>query len=78
MNVGVTELSGSEFAFKLARTAPVVDVVDQDKIPDTYIKVKVEETVDKKKIADDLKLGIQIEGVILKENYSLRTSIKKG
>ena len=78
MNVGVTELSGGEFSFKLARTAPVVDVVDQDKIPDTYIKVKVEETVDKKKIADDLKLGIQIEGVILKENYSLRTSIKKG
>lgn len=78
MNVGLTEIAGGEFTFKLARTASVVDVVDQAKIPQIYIKTNVEESVDKKKIADDLKLGIQIDGVILKENYSLRSTIKKG
>lgn len=73
-----TELVGNEFAFKLSRTAPAVEISDESKVPEIYIKIKTEEVLDKKKLAEDLKKGIEIEGAILKEVYSLRSMIKKG
>lgn len=72
------EITGSEYQFKLAGAAPVLEILDESKIGAAYKKDKIEVFTDKKAIIDDLKKGIPVEGCILKENYSLRKSILKG
>lgn len=52
------------------RTSQQVEIIDEAKIPNIYIKVKTE--VDKKALREDLKNGVIIEGATLKENKSLQ------
>lgn len=71
-------LAGGDYQFKLANSAPKVKIVSEDTIDPVYKKEKVEFVIDKKKIGDDLKAGIPVEGCVLEEVYSLRKSINKG
>jgi hypothetical protein len=72
------ELKGDEYQFKLSNMAPKVSIADEAKVPAAYKTQKVVESIDKKKIAEDLKLGVPVEGCVLQEVYSLRKSINKG
>lgn len=72
------ELAGSEYVFKLSSGKPKVNVVNEDKVPEVYKKQKIETTVDKIQIFEDLKKGLPVDGCVLEESYTLRKSIKKG
>ena len=52
------------------RTSKAVEITDEAKIPNCYIKVAT--SVDKTKLRDDLMAGVVIEGAELKENKSLQ------
>jgi hypothetical protein len=52
------------------RTSQAVEITDEAKIPNDYIKVAT--SVDKKKLRDDLLAGVVVEGAELKENKSLQ------
>lgn len=75
---GKKELCGQDYQFKLAGSAPKVEIINESEIDQTYKKEKIDIQIDKKLIADDLKRGIPVTGAVLKEVYSLRKSIYKG
>lgn len=52
------------------RTSKAVEITDEAKIPNEYIKVAT--SVDKTKLRADLMAGVVIEGAELKENKSLQ------
>lgn len=68
--IGKQEIKGKLFTLKIQRNAPSVVIDDYNTIPKEYLKV-VEE-VDKKKIKEDLKNGVDIPGVKLEATESLR------
>ncbi len=75
---GKKELIGQDYQFKLAVAAPKVEIVNESDLADIYKKEKIEISIDKKLIGEDLKKGIPVSGAVLKENFSLRKSINKG
>lgn len=78
-SLNVDELRGSEYRYKLSRTKPKVEIVDEDKLPASYLREKVTYSADKDLIKQHLDNGETIEGARLVENYSLRSYlIKKG
>lgn len=52
------------------RTSKAVEITDEAKIPNDYIKVST--SVDKKKLRDDLMAGVAVEGAELKENTTIQ------
>ena len=54
------------------RKSKSVKILDQSKIPEVYLRVKEEVSVDKKGLAVVLKSGETVEGAALVENYSLQ------
>lgn len=52
------------------RTSQAVEITDETKIPNDYIKVAT--SVDKKKLRDDLLAGVVVEGAELKTKKSLQ------
>lgn len=62
VEVGVHKLS--------FRTSKAVEITDEAKIPNIYIKVAT--SVDKTKLRADLMAGVVVEGAELKENKSLQ------
>lgn len=68
--IGKTEIKGKLFTLKIQKNAPSVVIDDVNTIPKEYLKI-VEE-VDKKKIKEDLKNGLEIPGVKLESSESLR------
>lgn len=71
------ELVGNEYVFKLSPGKPTVEVMDESKIPESYFKTETVSRLSKDLISDDLKMGIPVDGAILKESYTLRKSINK-
>lgn len=53
------------------RKSQSVEIVAQDKIPSKYIKQTITEKVDKIAVREDIKQGLEVDGAILKTNYSL-------
>ena len=49
-----------------------VEVIDETKIPDEYYVEKIESRLDKRRILEELKEGIEIPGVRLKKNKHVR------
>lgn len=54
------------------RKSTVLKVLDMNKIPEEYLKVKKEVSVDKRELKNYIKTGKYTEGAILVENYSLQ------
>ena len=54
------------------RKSTSLKVLDMDKIPEEYLRVKQEVSVDKRELKNYIKAGKEIEGVALVENYSLQ------
>lgn len=72
--LGVEFLKGNEFLVKHRANPPKVDVTNEDEIPAEYIQTKLTKSVDKKKLGEGLKLGVQIPGARLLQ--SQRVDIK--
>lgn len=58
------------FSFNIQKNRGSVKVLDESKVPEKYLVHKT--SVDKTKIYQDLKDGVEVEGVILQESESLR------
>ena len=66
------ELVGIDVRFKLSKSNPSCVIDDPEKIDAAYKTVVQEIKIDKKRITDDLKHGIPVEGAYLQESFSLR------
>lgn len=66
-NLPKVEIGTHKLSF---RTSQQVEITDEAKIPNIYIKVTT--AVDKKALREDLKNGVIIEGATLKENKTLQ------
>ena len=67
---GKTKFKTRLFSFNIAKNPPSLDIADEELIPDKYI-VYTKSTA-KKTMIDDLKQGVIIKGVKLKQTESLR------
>ena len=69
----IKKLTSSDFVLSLSNTTPSLEISDNAFIPDEFFKVIKE--VDKTKLKDAVKNGLQIEGAWLQENKALRIKI---
>ena len=67
---GKTKFKSGTFSFNIAKNPPSVEITNADIIPDDYKPLI--EVLDKKAILEDLKAGIDIQGVNLKQEETLR------
>ena len=75
IEMNLDKIEGESIYFKLSRSKPSV-VVYEDLLPLEYQETKF--VPNKEMIKQDLEKGIQVEGAILKESYTLKKYIKKG
>ena len=54
------------------RKSKSIKIMDQSKVPEEYLKVKEEVSVDKRGLTALLKSGELVEGITLEESYSLQ------
>ena len=69
--LGIKELKAGIFNLKYQNNPPSVDVLDMELIPEIY-KLPQEIKLDKKAILQDLKNGVEVAGVEIKQGESLR------
>ena len=67
-NLVETDIGEYHIKLKKGRKSQAVEIIDEEVIPKEYLRVKTE--IDKSKALKDLKEGIYIEGLELKENSS--------
>lgn len=73
----VEELKGVDVRFKLSRTKPALSINEQ-LLDSGYLIAKTISVPDKKRIEEDLKNGLSVEGAKLIESTSLRVYANKG
>lgn len=76
--LNVTELVGNDIKYKLSPTNPSAIIDSEDAIEASY---KITETIvkiDKKKILEDMKLGVPVVGARMQENFRLTKSANRG
>jgi Siphovirus Gp157. len=71
------ELTGEEFRFKLSKSKPAVEILDEEKLPASYMREKVTYTPDKDLIKQDLDKGLIVPGARLVEKSSIRPYVNK-
>ena len=69
--IGKTKIKGDIFTLSFGKCPPSVNVFDTDVLALKYF-IKQEPTIDKKAIIDDIKLGVEVAGVNIIQNTSLR------
>lgn len=77
LNNVVDKIEGENVTFKLVRSSPKVNVLDERLLPEDVLRIKTEITVNKEEIARRMKLGEKFEGVQLEETYYIKASLKK-
>lgn len=70
-------LAGFDTEFKLVLNNPAVFVESEEAIPEAYKSQKIEIKIDKKRIAEDLKLGVPVEGCRLERSRRLVSKPKR-
>jgi Siphovirus Gp157 len=70
VNSGITKIECPYFKISVRTSPAVVVVIDESAVPDQYMRQPETppKTPDKKKIVDDLKQGVVIEGVRLEQD----------
>ena len=77
--MGLDELKGNEYRFKLSKSKPKVIIDNVEELPLEYTREKITIEVDKDGIKKALDEGIEIKGASLETSFSLRSYlIKKG
>lgn len=74
---GKTELLGHDNKFTLVNSKPSVEINNEELIEAIYKKEVVTYKIDKKKIEEDLKLGLPVAGASLRETKALRLTANK-
>lgn len=74
LKTGITKIECPHFVLSVRKNPPSVDVLMQDQIPDEYFDIPdpLPPTLNKKRLADDLKAGVLIEGALLTQGNSLQ------
>lgn len=75
--IGVTELIGNDFKFKLSESKPSVQIIDSSKIPAQYTREKIVIDYNKDEIKEALQNGAVIDGACLQTSFTLRVSVNK-
>lgn len=70
--MGIDKVKTPIFTVALQNNPPSVNVIDEDLIPEDYIKIVTTTSISKKDILEDLKLGLIIPGAEIKQGKSLR------
>lgn len=73
---GKDQLEGDLVRFTLCSGKPTL-IIEQDKLDKSYLMAVTEMVPDKKRIEEDLKLGIPVKGAFLKQNKTLRKGVIK-
>ena len=68
---GITEVKSPTLKLSLRRSESV-EVINQDQLPDAFVKAKTTYTPDKVAIKDAIKSGLTVEGAVIVENFSLQ------
>jgi uncharacterized protein YllA (UPF0747 family) len=72
IQMGKDEVSGNDVKYRLVKSNPSC-VIDQEDLISANYKTIVQETkIDKKRILEDMKLGVPVEGAHLEQGLSLR------
>ncbi len=76
--LGTTELEGVDVKYKLSPTNPSVVIDSEESVEEAYKITETTVKIDKKKILEDLKIGIPVNGVRMQENFRLTKSANRG
>ena len=68
---GITEVKSATLKLSLRRSESV-EVINQDQLPECFVKAKTTYTPDKVAIKDAIKSGLTVEGAVIVENFSLQ------
>ena len=74
---GITEFHGIDHKFKISNSKATVQIVDESQIDRAYFTPVVTEKLDKKRIEEDLRMGIPVPGAVLREGKAIRISANK-
>ena len=74
--LGVDELQGDDFRFKLSNTKPKLKI-NMEVLPAEYTIQTIDYIADKEKIEMELNEGVIIDGAELEHGHSLRTYVNK-
>lgn len=73
------ELKGEEFRYKLIRSNPTVEILDEEKLPASFLKEKVTYSPDKDLIKEALDKGEDVPGArLIQKSYPKAYVNKKG
>lgn len=80
IQMGVEELEGNEFRWKLQKAKPTIIIDDETKVPSGHKEIVQVTKIRKDGILEDLKSGIPVPGCHLEESVYVRcyTNSKKG
>ena len=59
------------YVIKMRRNSPSADIINESLIPTDYVNVVETRTINKRKLIEDLKQGLYIEGAMLKYSTSV-------
>ena len=76
-NVENNEIKGELYSFKHRKSSGKVIIENEDLVPPCYKILKTTESLDKKEILKDLKLGLEVEGARLSYEPTLSKSVVK-
>lgn len=62
---GITKIECPYFTASIRKGSESVEILNEDQIPDEFMKTKVTVTADKKAIADAIKSGVEVAGAVL-------------
>jgi len=71
------KIDGNDYYFRLQNTKPSIDLME-GLIPDQYKQEVVTIEIDRKRIEEDIAMGLEIPGALVTKNKSLRKYINKG
>ena len=67
----IYQIKSDIFKIKINKNPPKINILNADEIPNEYINIKQERTIDKLKIKDDIKQGVIVPGVELIQSEKL-------
>ncbi|CAB4152619.1 Siphovirus Gp157 [uncultured Caudovirales phage] len=77
VQLGKDELVGNDVRFKISNSKPKL-VIDESQVDEAYKIIVTTKEIDKKRIEEDLKLNVPVQGASLVETKSIRSYINKG
>jgi len=74
---GLKEICGEEVVFKERNSPPAVYIPDESQLDQAYVLIETITHVDRKRIAEDLRMGYPVKGAELKQSTHVQKQIAK-